>query len=92
MTFFRHNHLRFDTKLVQVQYEIRHIICAFNACNDKLDFQCNSRLRNNTQQSYQILKHCVHSDVLGESNIWNIIAMKHKDTDEKEFENMHKIL
>ena len=37
-----------------------------------------------------------YSDVLGESNKWNfftfIFTLTNKDTDEKEFENMHRIL
>ena len=33
-----------------------------------------------------------YSDVLGESNKWNFFVFINRDTYEKEFENMHRIL
>ena len=73
--------LWFYPKLFQVEFAIRCIPFACNACIDQVCFSWKQILRDDEQPRYKLPKHFFYSNIFFELNAWNIITFTNKYID-----------
>ena len=88
----KHDHMRFDPKILHCTFAIRHIPCVCTSYTSILDQPWVKSLSAQQQPFYQPFQYCTFWPVLGSFTNLNILKFSHKATSSEEIEARHQVL